>query len=305
MDVGGTKFAAAVVAEDGTILTRSERVHLGAEPDGVLADVVADVLAGPVDAIGVGTAGPLDPVRGTVSPVNIPAWRDFPLAAVVRQLTPDHPAVAIAGDAQCMAIGECWRGAAPTGRAVLGVVVSTGVGGGLILDGRPYLGPTGNAGQLGHITADPAGPPCPCGNLGCVEVLASGPALVRHALRLGWKPEAAADGPALAAAAGRGDAAAVAAFERAGDALAVAFQTAAAMCDLDCVVIGGGVAAAGRVLFDPIRRALARRGGLAFARRFDVRAGGLGRDAGLLGAASLALAQASADVRYPAETLSA
>ncbi|GAA1364451.1 ROK family protein [Catellatospora chokoriensis] len=295
VDVGGTKFAAAVVAQDGTVAIRSERVHLDADPDAVLAAVVADVLAGPVDAVGIGTAGPLDPVTGTVSPVNIPNWRDFPLADAVRRLTPNRPAVAIAGDAQCMAIGECWRGAAPAGRAVLGVVVSTGVGGGLILDGRPYLGPTGNAGQLGHMTIDPGGPPCPCGNLGCLEVLASGPAMVRHALALGWTPRTAADAAELAADAARGNAAALAAFDRAGEALAVAFQTTAAMCDLDAVVVGGGVAAAGPVLLDPIRRGLARRGGLAFARRFDVRIGALGRDAGLVGAAALAFAQVSAD----------
>jgi glucokinase len=286
VDIGGTKFAAALVDADATILRRQERL-LDDRPDQVLARLIGDVCRGTVDAVGIGSAGPLDPVQGTVSPVNIPAWRDFPLVAAVGSLVPGAP-VAIAGDAQCVAIGECWRGATPAGLAVLGVVVSTGVGGGLVLSGRPYTGPTGNAGQIGHITVDPSGPVCLCGNRGCVEAIASGPAMARFALEHGWRPTGAPDARALAADARQGNETARAAFRRGADALALAFQTTAALCDLDAVVVGGGVAQAGAVLFDPVRQALSQRGGLAFARRFDLRASRLGRDAGLLGAASLA-----------------
>ncbi len=125
------------------------------------------------DGIGVGSAGPLDPRRGTVSPVNIPAWREFPLVDTLGEVLPGRP-VRLAGDAQCMALGEWWRGLAEDGaarsRAMLGMVVSTGVGGGFVLDGVPYVGPTGNAGHIGHITVDPGGEPCPCGGVGCVHV---------------------------------------------------------------------------------------------------------------------------------------
>jgi glucokinase len=288
VDIGATKFAAAVIDATGTVHTRAE-VSIGTEPTAALTRVIDAVRTGDEDVVGIGTAGPLDRSRGTVSPVNIPAWRDFPLAAAVRRLVPDVP-LSMAGDAQCVALGEWWRwqGTQPAG-ALLGIVVSTGVGGGLVLDGRPYLGPSGNAGHIGHITVDPRGETCACGATGCVETIASGPALIRWALRNGWQSPADADTRTLVAAARDGLPVAVAAFDRAADALATALLTTAALCDIDHVVIGGGVAAAGDTLLRPIREALAQRGGMAFLRRMRVRVSALGRDGGLFGAAALAL----------------
>ncbi|MGI5244580.1 ROK family protein [Dactylosporangium sp. CA-139066] len=289
VDVGATKFAAAVVDRDGAIHTRVERPIAGADPTAVLRGVLVEAGTTGVEAVGVGTAGPLDRGRGTVSPVNIPAWRDFPLTATIGGWLPGVP-VAMAGDAQCMALGEWWRGpAADAGGCLLGIVVSTGIGGGLVLDGRPHLGPTGNAGHIGHITVDPHGERCPCGATGCVETYASGPAMVRWAAARGWSPPAGpADARALAESARAGDAVARAAFDRAADALATGLLTTAALVDLDRVIVGGGVAAAGETLLAPIRRALAAREGMAFLRRLEVRASTLGRDGGLYGAAALA-----------------
>ncbi|GAA1527594.1 ROK family protein [Dactylosporangium maewongense] len=290
VDVGGTKFAAAVVSAGGVIQDRLEVPLAGQDPTSVLRHLVTALAGGGVAAVGVGTAGPLDRVRGTVSPVNIPAWRDFPLTGTLSTWLPDVP-VTMAGDAQCVALGEWWR--APVGGSLqgslLGIVVSTGIGGGLVIDGRPWLGTTGNAGHIGHITVDPSGAPCPCGATGCVETIASGPAMVRWALANGWEPGHAADARALAGDARRGVPVAVAAFDRAAGALATALLTTAALCDIDRVVIGGGVAAAGDVLLAPIRRALADRDGMAFLRRLRVEASTLGRDGGLYGAAALAL----------------
>ncbi|GAA4246697.1 ROK family protein [Dactylosporangium darangshiense] len=291
VDVGATKFAAAVLDGDGAVHTRVERPIAGEHPTVVLRGVLAEAGTAGVEAVGVGTAGPLDRARGTVSPVNIPAWRDFPLTATVGGWLPGVP-VAMAGDAQCMALGEWWRGpAADAGGSLLGIVVSTGIGGGLVLDGRPHLGPTGNAGHIGHITVDPRGERCPCGATGCVETYASGPAMVRWAVAQGWSPPPGgpADARALAASARAGDPVAGAAFDRAADALATGLLTTAALVDLDRVIVGGGVAAAGETLLAPIRRALAAREGMAFLRRLEVRAGTLGRDGGLYGAAALAL----------------
>ncbi|MBG0827144.1 ROK family protein [Planomonospora sp. ID67723] len=294
VDIGGTKFAAAAIDAGGVVHARAEIPLSGSGPaEQTLHDVVAEITArvpvGRIEGIGVGSAGPLDPVAGTVSPVNIPGWRGFPLTGTLERMLPGRP-VRLAGDGQCMALGEWWRGSpgsAPS-RAMLGMVVSTGVGGGFVFDGAPYLGQSGNAGHIGHITVDPGGSPCPCGAIGCVETIASGPSMVRWARDHGWAGD---DAKALAAAAAAGDAVANLAFRRAAGALAIAILTSAALFDLDRVVIGGGVAAAGPTLFDPLRQAIGENTGLGFLRRLRVDPTRLGRDAGLLGAAALVLLQ--------------
>ncbi|MCC5580747.1 ROK family protein [Microtetraspora sp. AC03309] len=325
LDIGGTKFAAALVREDGSMSARAE-IPVGPDPAATLDEVVRLVAVPGLAGVGIGSAGPLDAVAGTVSPVNIPLWRDFPLVEAVGELVPGVP-VRLAGDAQCMALGEWWRGrpGREPYRNLLGIVVSTGVGGGLVIDGVPYLGPTGNAGHIGHITVDRGGEPCPCGGTGCVETFASGPSMVRWALARGWIPDglapdaqaaagapgapgaqAAADAPdpadardtlvagapdarLLARDAARGNPIARLAFQRAADALGTAILSAAALFDLDNVVIGGGVSAAGPTLLDPVRQAIAREAGLGFLRRLRVAPTTLARDAGLYGAAALAL----------------
>jgi glucokinase len=183
-------------------------------------------------------------------------------------------------------VGEHWRGAGAGSEALLGIVVSTGIGGGLVLNGLPYTGPTGNAGHFGHMVVDPNGPDCPCGARGCVEVISSGPALTRWARGRGWR---GADARELAAAAGAGDPIALAAFDHGADALAAGIVTVAAVCDLDRVVIAGGVAQAGDVLMEPVRRAVAAHAHLGFVKRLSVRPAMLGRQAGLVGAARFAL----------------
>ncbi|MFI6485905.1 ROK family protein [Nonomuraea sp. NPDC050663] len=282
IDIGGTKFAAALVDRRGAMVSRTERA-VGPDPTATLSGLI-DEIAGPgVAAVGIGSAGPIE--AGTVSPVNIPAWRGFPLADVVSGLLPGVP-VALAGDAQCMALGEWWKGGYDGGsRSLLGVVVSTGIGGGLILDGRPYTGPTGNAGHIGHIVVDHAGEPCPCGATGCLETVASGPSMVRWARANGWT---GLDARELATDAGKGVPVALGAFRRAAQALARGIHTTATLLDVDDVVIGGGVAGAGHVLLTPLRQAIAAQSGLAFAQRVRVGLTTLGREAGLYGAAALA-----------------
>ncbi|WP_068925938.1 ROK family protein [Planobispora rosea] len=295
LDIGGTTFAAAVVDATGAVLARRE-LPVGPDPTATLGVLVRELAVPGLTGAGIGSAGPVDPVRGTVSPVNIPAWRGFPLTATVSGLLGGLP-VALAGDAQCMALGEWWRGArGEDTRVLLGVVVSTGVGGGLVVDGVPYLGPTGNAGHIGHMPSpalpgDAGAEPCPCGGTGCVETIASGTSMARWALAGGWRPAPGVgrDARALAASARAGDPVAVAAFDRAARALAGALLSAAALCDVDRVVIGGGVAAAGETLLGPLRRAVAAGAGMGFLRRLTVEPTALGRDAGLYGAAALAL----------------
>jgi glucokinase len=182
-------------------------------------------------------------------------------------------------------------GAGREARQFLGVVVSTGVGGGLVLDGLTVNGTTGNAGHIGHVVVDADGPACACGGQGCLEAIARGPAVVEWALRQGWTPSANdASGPGLAESARAGDAVALAAFTRAGRALGVALASVATLLDLDAVAIGGGLAKAGDLLLGPTRAAFERYAALDFARRCRITAAELGDDAGVVGAAAFVLA---------------
>ncbi|WP_084961630.1 ROK family protein [Thermoactinospora rubra] len=318
IDIGGTKLAAALVDASGAILRSGTAPTPEREVFGALAGLVGRVAEGNrPQAVGIGCAGPLDVAAGTVSPVNIASWRDFPLRDHVRELT-GLPTV-LAGDAQCFALGEHWLGAGRGSAALLGVVVSTGIGGGLVIDGVPLLGPSGNAGHVGHMSVDPYGERCPCGGRGCVERYASGPNMVRWALENGWRPGSPAasgagdtasasraaggggvpDGRALARDAGAGDPVAVAAFERGARALAAMVVSATAAVDLTTVVIGGGVAGAGEVLFGPLSRAIDDLAGLGFVRAVQVRPTALGVRAGLAGAAKLAWDSSPATAARP------
>jgi glucokinase len=293
VDIGGTKIAVGLVDPAG------ELVHTFVEPTpkdhdaehvwDVLDRMIVDAAAtakGAIRAVGIGSAGPIDASAGTVSPVNIASWRGFPLRDRVAGAIPDVP-VQLAGDAICMALGEHWRGAGRGARFMLGMVVSTGVGGGLVLDGKPYHGRTGNAGHVGHVVVELDGQPCPCGGHGCVETVASGPWMTRWALANGWDGPVDADAVVLAEAAEAGDPAALKAFHRGATALAAMIASVGAVCDLDLVVLGGGVARAGPLLFDPLRAALANYAGLSFIRDLRVVPAALGGNAGLIGAAAL------------------
>ncbi|QMU77704.1 ROK family protein [Streptacidiphilus sp. PB12-B1b] len=305
LDIGGTKIAGGLVDAAGELLFQVQRPTPARESGEAVLKTVHEVLdllaADPrwagVDALGIGSAGPVDISRGTVSPINIPGWRDYPL---VRQ-TAAHPAAAglpivLGGDGVAMAAAEHWRGAARGYDNALCLVVSTGVGAGLVLNGAVHPGRTGNAGHLGHISVDLDGDPCPCGSRGCLEGLASGTAIARRAQRDGWRPGPAADGTAdasagaVAAAALAGDRIAVAAFDRAAQALAAGIAATATLVEIDVAVIGGGVSRAGEVLFAPLRRHLADYAPLPFTAGVRVLPAQLGTDAGLVGAAALAIA---------------
>lgn len=290
LDIGGTKIAAGLVDANGQLLhSNRQPTPRSADPNEVWAAAqrtIADALAaagGEVTGVGISSAGPIDITAGTISPVNIAAWRAFGVRDRVAQAVPGVP-VRLAGDGLCMALGEHWRGAGRGAAFMLGMVISTGIGGGLVLDGLPYGGRTGNAGHVGHVVVDPDGPPCACGGRGCVEAIASGPHLVAWAREQGWD---GADAKALADAAAGGHPIALRAFERGGRAVAAMIASVAAVCDLDLVVIGGGVANAGPVLFDPLREALRNHLGLDFIRGLRVLPAALGGEAGLVGAAAL------------------
>ncbi|MFD5858773.1 ROK family protein [Streptomyces chartreusis] len=301
LDIGGTKIAGGLVNTDGHLVVRSQcatPAHGTAEEMmAAVAAILDDLAVHPawksLSCLGIGSAGPVDTAAGTVSPVNIPAWRAFPLVDRIRA----HPRVprgvepVVVGDAVAMAAGEHWTGAAQGVDNALGIVVSTGIGGGLILNGTLHAGPSGNAGHIGHLTVDHAqGPQCPCGARGCVERFASGTAIATHAVQSGWVPPAGVEptAAAVADAARAGDPRAAAAYDRAGRALAAAIAATAALVELDLVVVGGGVAQAGETLFVPLRRHLADYAVLDFTRDLSIVPAKLASDAGLIGAAALA-----------------
>ena len=291
LDIGGTKIAAGLVDADGALVQHAKLPT----PDGdaeavwtVVDTLVTEALAeagGHVRGVGIASAGPIDLPAGTVSPINMTEWQDFPIVERVSTLT--GAPVRLGGDGLCMTLGERWRGAGRGAQFLLGMVVSTGVGGGLVLDGAPYDGRTGNAGHVGHVVVDPDGGPCSCGGRGCVETIAAGPRMAQWARENGWDAPAEADAKELADAANAGDPVALQAFRRGATAVAAMIASVGAVCDLELVVIGGGVAKSGALLFDPLRDALSTYACLDFLRGLPVLPAELGGDAGLVGAAAL------------------
>ena len=300
VDVGGTKIAAALV-EPGGRIAAYDRIATPHEPgldadglwrtlEALLDKLVADAGTPPLAGVGVGCGGPMTWPAAEVSPLNIPAWRGFPLRERLGARYPGLP-VRVHNDAVCVAVGEHWRGAGRGRGNILGMVVSTGVGGGLVLDGRLVDGASGNAGHIGHVVVDPAGPACKCGGRGCLEAIARGPGLVAWAQEQGWRPGSGdATGVELAADARRGHPVAVAAMRRAGRAIGVAIASATHLCDLEVAAIGGGVSQAGALLFDPLEEALRAHARMDFARQVQVVPAALGQTAGMIGAAALIFA---------------
>lgn len=291
LDIGGTKIAVGLVDDSGTLVHHAKLPTPDGDAEAIWAVVhslLTEAVAGAgghVRGVGIASAGPIDLPTGTVSPINITAWQRFPIVERVSMVV--GAPVRLGGDGLCMALGERWRGAGRGADFLLGMVVSTGVGGGLVLDGAPYDGRTGNAGHVGHVVVDTGGRPCSCGGRGCVETIAAGPRMAQWAREQGWEAPVDADAKELADAAHAGDAIALRAFRRGAVAVAAMIASVAAVCDLDRVVIGGGVAKSGAVLFDPVREALADYAGLAFLADLQVVPADLGGDAGLVGAAAL------------------
>jgi glucokinase len=301
VDIGGTKLAAGLVEPAGRVTTWSQvptPVGIDAEQlwrtlDALLTKVMdeAGVTPGGLAGCGCGCGGPMEWPAGVVSPLNIPAWRAFPLRSRLAERLPGIP-VRVHNDAICLVAGEHWRGAGRGRDNVLGMVVSTGVGGGLVLDGRLIAGASGNAGHIGHVVVDPdTGPICACGGRGCLEAIARGPGLVAWAQAEGWRPDQTdATAKELADDGALGHPVGIAAMRRAGRALGIAIASAAALCDLEVVSVGGGLSQAGPLLFDPLEEALRAHARLEFTRDVTVVPAALGQSAGLVGAAALLFA---------------
>jgi len=287
LDIGGTKIAAGIVDADGTV----PRPATTPTPATGVADACAALLrevagTATITSVGIACAGPVDTVAGSASPINIDEWSGgFGLVDAVQDVFPGVPA-RLAMDGAAAALGEHHHGAGRGVPDLLSLVVSTGIGGGVVLGGRIATGRTGNAGHIGHLVVTGGTEPCTCGGVGCLETVASGPSSVRWARAHGW---CGTTGVELARAAADGDDVAVAALDRAGTALGQAIASAAALLDVDLAVIGGGFAQAGPPLWDPMRRAAARHARLSFVANLRVVPAELGASGTLVGAGVLAV----------------
>ncbi|HEX5582028.1 MAG TPA: ROK family protein [Gemmatimonadaceae bacterium] len=312
VDLGGTNMTAALMPEDGsrTIAVRSVPTHRELGAEGVVARMVelaeSSIAAAQAETglareqivgAGIGAPGPLDLATGVVRVAPNLGWVDFPL----RQRMADALGfpTALDNDANCATLGEWWIGAARGARHVVGMTIGTGIGGGLILDGRIYHGASGVAGEVGHTTIDANGRRCACGNYGCLEAYASGTAIAeraREALTSGESSlvlELAAGDPALITAQTVYDA------SEAGDRLALhivretALFLGAGVANLlntfnpEVVVIAGGVTKAGDSLFEPLRAEVKRRAFRAAVEVCRIVPGVLPGTAGVVGAVAM------------------
>ena len=273
VDIGGTKVAAARVDSSGRITDRhAVATPQSSDPEDVwraVAAVAGAALAGgPVVACGCGCGGPMASGGTAVSPLNIGAWREFPLVARLAAMSA-VPAF-VDNDAKALALGEGWRGAAAGQRDYLAMVVSTGVGGGIVLDGRLLDGALGNAGHIGHVIVDPDGAACVCGARGCLEAVASGPSIERRTGR-----PAAAAGPAVR--------------EETGRFVGRAVADVANLLDLRLAVVAGSVALGfGDLFFQAAQAELDASARLDFSLGARIVPAGLGGDGPLVGAAAVA-----------------
>jgi glucokinase len=302
-DLGGTKLLLGVLDSGSNVVWESRERSTGHDEDELVELLVREIEEarserGGVGAVGLGIPATIDHERGVaISAVNLPIEN-----LQIRELIEERTGlpVFVDNDANVAALAEYLYGAATGTRNVVMLTIGTGIGGGLILDGKPYRGTTGAGAELGHVVIDLNGPRCQgnCPNRGCVETLASGTALGREGREAASRePESALgrmqaegrqiDGRAVTEAAQGGDRTAIGVFDLVGSRLGVALAGFANIFEPDVIVIGGGVIAAGELLLEPARNELQARA-LPPMNRTPVVPAELGEDAGMIGAAAMA-----------------
>jgi glucokinase len=280
IDIGGTKMAAGLMTMRGELVDRAQMIvdhsipahelfdSLAALADSMMVRAADHHRIRPV-CVGVGCAGPVAINAETVSPLNIPVWRDFPLRARLAEAT----GLPVYGDldAKSLALAEGWLGAAQGRSNFMAMVVSTGVGGGVVLNGQLVDGATGNAGHIGHMTVEPNGRSCVCGARGCLEAEASGRAIEAITGRSPTEPSYEI-------------------MQRTGDLVGRAIATVCNLLDLDLAVVGGSVALGfGATFFNSAQSALDRHSQLEYSRGARVTPARLGDRGPLVGAGAVGL----------------
>jgi glucokinase len=305
VDIGGTKIAVGLVDHEGKILTQSRHPMIAngtaeAALDAVTQAVDSMLSSAPVRSIGICAPGPLDPKTGIIfNPPNLPCWRNFPLAEKVAEKY--RIPVKVDNDGNAAALAEQRWGAARGCRYVFGATIGTGIGSGIVIDGAIYEGNTGAAAEGGHQTIDYRGPRCHCGKLGCIEILASGPAIATRArAKLAAEPSrhsaildfaggeiASVTSEMVGKAYAAGDALAREVLEETVALLTPWLGNIVDMLDPDVLVIGGGVAAMLSPFFGEIKNNLPRWCVNPRAAEIPLRMAYYGADAGIAGGAAL------------------
>jgi glucokinase len=294
LDIGGTKLAAGVV--DGAGATRSfvvepSRAEEGPEPTlarlfslGRRAVAVSGVPWPDIDAVGIGCGGPLDTEHGIlVAPPHLPGWHDVPVIELSERAY-ERPAT-LENDATAAAAGEHRWGAGAGTQNMIYLTLSTGVGGGVVIDGRLYRGSKGNGGELGHVTVDWHGRRCRgCGRRGCLEAYVSGTSIAERAREAGLAVDAAED---VAAAARAGDPIATAVWDETVEALACGLTSIVNLFEPELVVVGGGVMRSGDQLLAPVRSLVRASTMRPAGEAADVVASVFGDRVGVVGAAAI------------------
>ncbi len=276
IDIGATKVDVGLVHRDGTLEYR-ERIAVDDHPDNLFATIVARAahLQSRVDSVvvGVACAGPMRGRGESVSPLNMPMWRDFPLRQRLRDVLGDE--VYVEGDARSLALAEGAFGAARGDASFLSMVVSTGVGGGIVIDGRLLDGDSGNSGHIGHLNVIPDGSPCSCGSFGCLEAEVSGWAIESRTGR----PPIDADEETR---------------RRTGELVGRAVGSLCSVLDINRCYIAGSVALGfSEEFFGAANEAAQAHAQMSYSRSLQIRPSALGSDGPLLGAAMVGWRAAS------------
>ena len=305
VDIGGTNLRAGMVPFDGgepvSVVTGPARPEEGPGP---MVRRIAGMIRASMESlgeeaagIGIGVPGPLDRARGIVIEAPNLGWRELPLRDMIARRT--GLPVALDNDANCAAYGEWWLGAGRGTQRLVGLTLGTGIGGGIVIGGEIYHGASDTAGEVGHMSVRYPGRNCSCGARGCVEAYASGPALAARAAEgVRSAPDSALAGlvqedpgavtaEAVCDAAAAGDAYAVSVVEETARILAVAVANLVHLLNPEMIVIGGGVAGAGEVLFGPLRAEVRRRTFRRAREACRIVAGQLPATAGMVGAAGI------------------
>lgn len=296
LDIGGTKLAAGVVESDGSVRSfalastnADEGPERGLERLFELGrKAVLDSGAGweGIGAVGIGSGGPLDATRGVlIAPPHLPGWRNVPIVALAEEAF--GLSVVLENDATAAAAGEHRFGAGAGTRNLVYLTISTGVGGGTVIDGKLYRGASGNGGELGHVTVDCAGRHCRgCGRKGCLEAYVSGTSIAERAQEAGMGSVTAAD---VAAAARAGDPVATAVWDATVDALACGLTSIVNLFEPELVVLGGGVVSGtGEQLLGPVRERVRAESMAPAGEAARIVEAALGRHVGVVGAAVIA-----------------